>query len=160
MTASGPASTTGSAGNAPLPSGSAATPVAKPAPRVHVVDDHDLSRKHMRTVLAFHGYEVAQSASAAQARPRLLAAPPDLLLLDLQMPGEGGYELLAWMRTQPALAAVPVICVTASVPNSERERVRAAGFVAFLPKPITPPQRLIEAVETALKAARLPGATR
>jgi two-component system cell cycle response regulator len=69
------------------------------------------------------------------------------------MPGESGYDLLAWMRTQPALAAVPVICVTASVPNSERERVQAAGFALFLPKPITPPQRLIDAVQQVLASA-------
>jgi two-component system, cell cycle response regulator len=118
--------------------------------RIHVVDDDDLSRKHLRTVLQFHGYTVQTSANAVVAHEALLAAPPDLVLLDLQMPGESGYELLAWMRTQPALAAVPAICVTASVPASERERVQAAGFVAFVPKPITPPQRLLDAVEAVL----------
>jgi CheY-like chemotaxis protein len=128
---------------------------------VHVVDDHALSRKHLRTVLAFHGYTVVLSDGAAAARVALHATPPDVVLLDLQMPGESGYELLAWMRTQPALAAVPVICVTASVPNSERERVQAAGFALFLPKPITPPQRLIDAVQQVLAsgaAGPTPGA--
>lgn len=123
---------------------------------VHVIDDHELSRKHLRTVLRFHGYTVVASADAREARVQLLATPPDVVLMDLQMPGENGYELLAWMRTQPALAAVPVICVTASVPNAERERVKAAGFAQFLPKPITPPQRLIDAVQQAL-AGRPPG---
>ena len=123
---------------------------------IHVVDDHELSRKHLRTVLAFHGYTVVMSANAEQARQHLLATPPDLVLLDLQMPGENGYGLLAWMRTQPALAAVPVICVTASVPQSERERVQAAGFAQFLAKPITPPQRLLDAVRTALEAGPQP----
>ena len=117
---------------------------------IHVVDDHELSRKHLRTVLTFHGYIVVASPDAAQGRIELLAAPPDVVLLDLQMPGEDGYSLLAWMRTQIALASVPVICVTASVPHSERARVQAAGFASFLPKPITPPQRLIDAVEAAL----------
>jgi two-component system cell cycle response regulator len=118
--------------------------------RIHVVDDHELSRKHLRTVLQFHGYAVDTSANAMAAHEAMLAAPPDVVLLDLQMPGESGYELLAWMRSQPALAAVPAICVTASVPASERERVQAAGFVAFVPKPITPPQRLLDAVQAAL----------
>lgn len=117
---------------------------------VHVVDDHDLSRKHLRTVLGYHGYTVVLSDGAAQARINLLNTPPDAVLLDLQMPGEGGYELLAWMRRQPALAQVPVICVTASVPTSERERVQAAGFAAFVPKPITPPQRLLDALSAVL----------
>jgi CheY-like chemotaxis protein len=137
--------------------------VTAAAPRralvVHVVDDHDLSRKHLRTVLAFHGYTVVLSDGAAAARVALLATAPDVVLLDLQMPGESGYELLAWMRTQPVLAGVPVICVTASVPNSERERVQAAGFALFLPKPITPPQRLIDAVQQVLAdSAGGPGA--
>jgi CheY-like chemotaxis protein len=130
---------------------SAALPAS--ATVVHVVDDHAFSRKHLRTVLAFHGYTVVLSDGAAAARVALHATPPDVVLLDLQMPGESGYELLAWMRTQPALAAVPVICVTASVPNSERERVQAAGFALFLPKPITPPQRLIDAVQQVLASA-------
>jgi CheY-like chemotaxis protein len=95
--------------------------------RIHIVDDHDLSRKHLRTVLQFHGYAVDTSASATAAHAPLLAKPPDLVLLDLQMPGESGYELLAWMRSEPTLAAVPAICVTASVPASERTRVQAAA---------------------------------
>ena len=120
------------------------------ASRVHVVDDHELSRKHLRAVLSFHGYQVALSDGAASARPALLAEPPDVVLLDLQMPGCSGYELLAWMRLQPTLAAVPAICVTASVPTSERQKVQAAGFAAFVPKPITPPQRLLDALGAVL----------
>jgi two-component system cell cycle response regulator len=122
----------------------------RPAAVIHVIDDHELSRKHLRTVLAFHGYAVVMSENAEQGRKQLLAVPPDVVLLDLQMPGESGYQLLAWMRTQPALAAVPAICVTASVPQSERERVKAAGFAQFLAKPITPPKRLLDAVRAAL----------
>lgn len=125
---------------------------AAPQPfNVHVVDDDLLSRKHLRAVLSFHGYRVQLSEGGAQARPRLLAEVPDVVLLDLQMPGESGYELLAWMRLQPTLAAVPVICVTASVPASERERVQAAGFALFVPKPITPPQRLLDALQSVLQ---------
>lgn len=127
--------------------------------RVLVVDDHALSRKHLRTVLAFHGFEVALAENAAQARVQLLAAVPAVVLLDLQMPGESGYGLLAWMRQQPTLAELPVICVTASVPDSERTRVRAAGFALFLPKPITPPQRLIDAVESVLRGLPAAGAS-
>ena len=119
-------------------------------PLAHVVDDDALSRKHLRTVLAFHGWRVQVSASAAQARAALLAEVPDVVLLDLQMPGENGYELLAWMRQQGSLAQVPAICVTASVPPSERERVKAAGFAQFVPKPITPPQRLLDALRAVM----------
>lgn len=126
-------------------------PASAPAREVVIVDDHALSRKHLLTVLGFHGYAVRAFDSGAAARPALLAQAPDLVLLDLQMAGEDGYSLLAWMRAQPALARVPAICVTASVPPSERERVRAAGFAAFVPKPITPPQRLLDAVAAALR---------
>ncbi len=131
--------------SAPDPAAGTAGALPMP-PLVHVVDDDALSRKHLRTLLAFHGYGVRLSDGGAQARPALLAAPPAVVLLDLQMPGESGYELLAWMRQQPSLAHIPAICVTASVPPSERERVRAAGFALFLPKPITPPQRLLDAL--------------
>lgn len=136
------------AGDVPFSSSPAAPP--HPKPTVHIVDDDALSRKHLRTVLAFHGYRLQVSESAAQARPLLLAQPPNAVLLDLQMPGESGYELLVWMRQQPSLVQVPAICVTASVPHSERERVQAAGFAFFLPKPITPPQRLLDALRGVL----------
>jgi CheY-like chemotaxis protein len=128
----------------------AAGPSAPAGREVLVVDDHALSRKHLCTVLGFHGWTVRACDSAAAARPALLERTPDIVLLDLQMPGEDGYALLAWMRTQAPLARVPAICVTASVPPDERERVRAAGFAAFVPKPITPPQRLLEAMARAL----------
>ncbi len=144
--------TASTARGTPAPTAPPPTP-----PQVHVVDDDALSRKHLRTVLAFHGYSVQLSDSGAQARPTLLAQPPDAVLLDLQMPGETGYELLAWMRQQPSLAHIPAICVTASVPPSERERVRAAGFAFFVPKPITPPQRLLDALKGVL-GDRAPGA--
>lgn len=133
----------------PAPQPPATAPQAKP-PSVLVVDDDALSRKHLRTVLAFHGYCVQVADSAAQARPLLLAQPPSVVLLDLQMPGENGYQLLAWMRQQPTLAQVPAICVTASVPAAERERVQAAGFAHFVPKPITPPQKLLDALNSVL----------
>lgn len=119
--------------------------------RVLVVDDHELSRKHLRTVLSFHGYTVSTADGAAQARALMQQEAPHAVLLDLQMPGESGYELLAWMRQQPALRDVPAICVTASVPPSEQVRVKQAGFASFVPKPITPPQRLLDALEAALK---------
>jgi len=121
--------------------------------QVLVVDDHELSRKHMRAVLSFHGYAVATAESAAQARALMQQQVPHVVLLDLQMPGETGYELLAWMRQQPALQHVPAICVTASVPSSEQERVKLAGFASFVPKPITPPQRLLDALTAALAGA-------
>lgn len=141
---------------APGGAGNGAAPT--PRVRVHVVDDDLLSRKHLRTVLQFHGYAVTLSDGAAQARPALLAETPDVVLLDLQMPGGSGWELLAWMRQQPGLAGVPAICVTASVPPSERDRVQAAGFAAFVPKPISPPQRLLDALDAVLSGPATPTA--
>ncbi len=118
-------------------------------PAVLVVDDDGLSRKHLRTVLNFHGFAPCCVDSAAAARAALADGVPDLVLLDLQMPGENGYELLAWLRGQPGLAALPVICVTASVSPDDRQRVLDAGFAALVSKPITPPGRLLEAIRAA-----------
>ena len=124
------------------------------ASTVHVIDDHGPSRKRLRAVLEQQGYIVVASGAAAAARRLLTVEAPDLVLVDLrtdaQTPGENGYELLAWMRSQPALAQVPVICVTAPVSSAEGERVRAAGFAQFVAKPITPPRRLLDAVRQAL----------
>ena len=77
---------------------------------------------------------------------------PDLVLMDIQLPGIDGIEALRQIRAEPALAAIPVVAFTASVTPADRSQIQAAGFNGFLPKPIN----LKEFLET-VKALLLKG---
>jgi CheY-like chemotaxis protein len=78
---------------------------------------------------------------------------PDLILLDIQLPGMDGYEVLRRLRAEPTSRSVPVIAVSANAMPSDVERGMAAGFADYLTKPIDM-SRLIASVEAALVTTR------
>ena len=75
---------------------------------------------------------------------------PDVVLLDVSLPGMDGLEVLARMRHHPALRGVPVVAVTAHAMAGDRERYLAAGFDGYVPKPIVDDQFLIDTIEALL----------
>jgi CheY-like chemotaxis protein len=88
-------------------------------------------------VLAFHGYEVSAAESGEEGLRTAQTREPDLALLDIQLPGISGFELLARLRTaQHGALRYPVIAVTASVMEQDRRKILAAGFDAFVSKPV------------------------
>ncbi|GAA0742742.1 response regulator [Ideonella azotifigens] len=104
---------------------------------LHVIDDDERSRKLASDVLAAAGFEVLQSGTAAAARDQLSAHGADLVLLDIQLPDEDGFKVIAWIREQPALKEVPVIALTASVMPAHRGRIEESGFNGFIAKPLS-----------------------
>jgi len=104
--------------------------------RVLVVEDDERSRRLMVDLLQVHGYEVQQTDRGEVALELVRAARPDLMLLDIQLPGIDGCATLLALRADPALALVPAVAVTASAMPHDRERLLAAGFDRLLPKPI------------------------
>lgn len=103
--------------------------------RILVVEDNALNRRLVRDLLVHRGHEVIEATNVAEARARLREVP-DLVLMDLQLPGGSGEVVLADIRADETLRALPVIVVTASAMAGERERLLAAGFDAYLSKPI------------------------
>ena len=83
---------------------------------------------------------------------------PDVVLLDVSLPGMDGLEVLARMRSDPVLHDVPVIAVTAHAMAGDRERYLAAGFDGYVPKPIVDDAMLIGTVRTLLTRRRRRGA--
>lgn len=104
--------------------------------RVLVADDKAAGRELVRTILESSGYEVYEAADGAQAVAEARRLAPDLIILDIHMPQVDGYGVLAELRRDPRFAATPVIALTASAMMGDRERALAAGFSAYIAKPI------------------------
>jgi CheY-like chemotaxis protein len=111
-------------------------------------DDPDLLR-FAEVTLRLGGYRVLAAADGEAALALVRRARPDVVLLDLRLPGLDGWELLERLRSDAALEHVPVVVVTASADPSERERGNAARVVDFLVKPLSA-DALLAAVERAL----------
>ena len=105
--------------------------------RILVIEDNALNLKLVRDVLEHAGYDVAAAASGELGVEEAGARPPDLVLLDLQLPGIDGHETLRRLRQGVLTPGVPVVAVTALAMAEDRERARTAGFDGYLEKPIS-----------------------
>lgn len=102
--------------------------------RILVVEDDEKSRRLLSDVLGFHGFQVLALDSGERALREAAAWRPDVALLDIQLPGMTGFQLLDGLRA--LFGTMPVIAVTASVMDHDRERIVGAGFDAYIPKPV------------------------
>jgi two-component system cell cycle response regulator DivK len=105
--------------------------------RVLVVEDNDKNLKLTRDVLEFAGFVVEVATNGEDAVARAAESVPDLILMDLQLPGIDGHEALARLRSNPGTRHVPVVALTASAMPRDRDRALSAGFDGFLEKPIS-----------------------
>jgi class 3 adenylate cyclase len=112
------------------------TAAARQAAKVLVVDDVPLNVKLLADLLAVNGYRTCTAASGPEALAKLASDKPDLVLLDVMMPGMSGYDVCAAIRADPANAMLPVVLVTALDPAEERARGLDAGADDFLSKPV------------------------
>lgn len=105
--------------------------------RILVVEDNDKNLKLVRDVLSFAGYEVVEARTGEQGVALAQQTLPDLVLMDLQLPGIDGMEALRRLRENPATCDVPVVAVTAFAMKEDRERTRKAGFDGYVAKPLS-----------------------
>jgi CheY-like chemotaxis protein len=103
---------------------------------VVVVEDNERSRRLARDLLELHGFTVLGVATAEEGLELVRRDPPDLLLLDIQLPGMDGVEALKLLRADPDLEKVPAVAVTAYAMRGDEERLLAEGFDAYIAKPI------------------------
>lgn len=101
-----------------------------------VVDDKASSRELVRTVLEHCGYEVVEAGDGAEALKMARESHPELILLDLQMPAVDGFGVIAILRSEVGFAITPIVALTASAMHGDREKALAAGFSAYITKPI------------------------
>jgi DNA-binding response OmpR family regulator len=116
--------------------------------RVLIVEDHPTMREAMRMVLADEGFTVDQAADGARALDLVASDRPDLILLDLNIPGISGSDLLAALKASDETSGIPVIVVTAEEEEGRSGAMRA-GAEDYLTKPFSP-RALVQRVGRAL----------
>jgi two-component system cell cycle response regulator DivK len=101
-----------------------------------LVEDNEKNMKLARDVLRFKGYRVSEATTGEDAVASAAKELPDLVLMDIQLPGIDGIEAFRRIRADAKTAHIPVVALTASVMAGDRERFDKAGFDGFISKPI------------------------
>ena len=117
--------------------------------RILVIEDQELNRKVVRIVLQSKGYTVVEATDAVEALARLEDAIPQLILMDIALPGQSGEDLTKRIKANLAWVDIPIIALTAAAMSGDRERILKAGCDDYLSKPIDI-KVLVERVETHL----------
>ena len=120
---------------------------------VLIVEDNDKNMKLARDVLSAKGYAVLEAVTGEDGVRVAIEKKPDLVLMDIQLPGINGIEALRRMRAEPACARIPIVAFTASVMQADRSEISAAGFDGFIGKPINL-KEFLETVRRTLEAGR------
>lgn len=101
-----------------------------------VVEDNEANQALVQAVLELEGYRVELAASALEALDHLRDRAPDLILMDVQLPGQDGLSLTRQLKADPATNAIPVVALTAHAMTGDRELALRAGCVGYIAKPI------------------------
>jgi two-component system cell cycle response regulator DivK len=104
--------------------------------RILLVEDNDKNLKLVRHVLQFAGFEVLEAQTGEEGVAVAKTTLPDLVLMDLQLPGIDGTEALRRLRAYPTTAELPVVAVTAFAMKDDGERIQRAGFDGYITKPL------------------------
>ena len=133
----------------PVPAAAAALSVSRPAPdapcTILVVDDVAVNLEVIRQTLEPFGYTVITTATVSDALAQARRLPPDLILSDLHLRGEHGFDLLKAAKSDPRLMATPIVFISASVlGGKDAAAALALGALRFIMRPITPEALLVE----------------
>ena len=101
-----------------------------------IVEDNEKNMKLVRDILQHQGHTTLEAVTGADGVRLALERRPDMVLLDIQLPDIDGIAVLRQIRAEPALDAMPVLAVSASVMPDEQQKVVTSGFDAFITKPI------------------------
>ena len=103
--------------------------------RILIAEDNDLNRRLYSDLLTMKGYEVTAVADGQDALRLAMEDPPELILLDIQLPGCSGHEAIRRLRDNPDFADLPVIAVSAFAHRNDRDRAMENGFTDYITKP-------------------------
>ena len=110
---------------------------APAAAKILVVDDTPMNVKLLVDILSARGYAVRAATNGEEALARVAEEAPDLILMDIHLPGISGVDALKLLRADTATARIPIAAVTASVMQQDRAIIMDAGFDAYVSKPIS-----------------------
>ncbi len=106
------------------------------AKTILIVEDNDNNRILLRDIVTYHGYEAVEAENGTEGVQIAKEIRPDLILMDIQMPGKDGFEAILELRGDPGTADIIVIALTSFAMKGDRERIMASGFDDYLAKPI------------------------
>jgi two-component system cell cycle response regulator DivK len=110
--------------------------------RILVIEDQEDLRGILRDLLTGSGYEVLEAADGNDGVAKAQSGRPDLILMDIQLPGLDGYEATRQIKANPKLVATPIIAVSSFAMKGDEEKARAAGCDHYVTKPYSPIQLL------------------
>ncbi|QOY96011.1 response regulator [Massilia sp. UMI-21] len=120
--------------------------------RILIIEDNPANVELMAFLLTAYGHVAVSAPDGPRGIALARAEPPELVACDVHLPGMDGYAVLAALKAEPSLSAVPVLAVTALAMAGDRERVLAAGFDGYISKPIEP-ESFVAELEAFLPAA-------
>jgi two-component system, cell cycle response regulator DivK len=120
-------------------------------PRIALVEDNPDNRL-LAVALLEDRYDVDEYENGIEALDGIQLSPPDLVLLDISLPGMDGSEVLARLRTSLELAHLPIVALTAHAMSGDRERFLGLGFDGYITKPIVEEQQLLDTIDALLGA--------
>jgi two-component system cell cycle response regulator DivK len=106
--------------------------------RVLVIEDHEDNRRILRDLLTSAGYEPIEAVTGEEGVALAETHRPDLILMDIQLPGLDGYEATRRIKANPALRQTPIIAVTSYALSGDEVKAKAAGCDAYVTKPFSP----------------------
>ncbi|HEY7790695.1 MAG TPA: response regulator [Vicinamibacterales bacterium] len=119
-------------------------------PLVLLVDDYPDAREMYREYLTFSGFDVAEASSGPEAIDKAGSIRPDIILMDLSLPGMDGWEATRLLKSQPATGHIPVVALTGHALAGHSDDAKRAGCDAFITKPCLP-DALVDAIRRVLR---------
>ena len=111
--------------------------VVEPVKTILVVEDNELNMRLLHDLLASRGYAVLQTGDATEALTLARQHKPDLILMDISLPGVSGLEVIKWIKNDGALNDIPIIAVTAFAMKGDKEKICQSGCDGYIAKPIS-----------------------
>ena len=119
-------------------------------PTILVIEDDPMASRLVALMLGNAGYQVVSASNGLQGLEMAQDSPPDLILLDLMLPGPDGFDVLSQLRTEPRTASVPVIVVSSKSQHTDKQTAASIGANAYLTKPYKRAE-LLETIRSLLK---------
>ena len=105
--------------------------------RILVIEDQEDNRRILRSLLTSHGYELIEVITGEEGLASAEQYRPDLILMDIQLPGLDGYDTTRQIKANPSLRHIPIIAVTSYALGGDEAKAMAAGCDAFVAKPFS-----------------------